>query len=124
MNKSDLFDIFCVFHSFILTQFSASLKTLQSDGGGEYMSNRFQSFLKTKGITHQISCPYTPEQNGLAERKHRHLVETTVTLLQSSQLPSQLWSFAVQTVNYLINRMPSPVLQNQSPLEICLVQFL
>ncbi|KAM2702412.1 hypothetical protein EV2_004130 [Malus domestica] len=118
INKSDLFDSFVGFYSFVLNQFSVSLQMLQSDGGGEYLSHRFQRFLKEKGISHQISCPYTPEQNGLAERKHRHLVETTITLLQNAQLPSHFWSFGCQTANYLINRMPSATLQNKSPFEL------
>lgn len=85
--------------------------------GGEYISNRLQTFLQSKGIEHYKSCPYTPEQNGLTERKHRHIIETTVTLLQYAKLPSQYWFFACQAVVYLINRMPTPVLKNQSPFE-------
>ena len=75
-------------------------------------------FLNSKGIKHQLSCPYTPEQNGLAERKHRHLIETTITLLQNAILPSGFWSYAVQTACFLINRMPSAVLNFKSPFEV------
>lgn len=69
-NKSEVFSIFVKLCAFIQTQFSASIKCLQFDGGGEYTSKMFADFLDTKGIKHMISCPYTPQQSGLAERKH------------------------------------------------------
>ncbi|KAM2231636.1 hypothetical protein ACFX1S_015876 [Malus domestica] len=118
INKSDVFATFVAFYSFVLTQFATAIQTLQSDGGGEYVSKAFQSFLLDKGITHHISCPHTPEQNGLAERKHRHIIETTVTLLQTARLPACFWSYACQTAVYLINRMPSSVLGHKSPFEL------
>lgn len=59
----------------------------------------------------------TPQQNGLAERKHRHVIETTITLLQHASLPSNFWFFGCQTAFYLINRMPIPILQNKSHFE-------
>ena len=59
------------------------------DGGGEYISTSLKNYLFTKGIVHQLSCPYTPEQNGLGERKHRHIVETAITLLQTAHLPNK-----------------------------------
>ena len=118
VNKSDLCSVFVKFHQYVHTQFSCSIKILQTDGGGEYVSKQLQSFLHTKGIIHQKSCPYTPEQNDLAERKHRHLIETTITLLQHAKIPTGFWSYAVHTAAYLINRMPSVVLQNKSPYEV------
>ncbi|KAB2595380.1 hypothetical protein D8674_030830 [Pyrus ussuriensis x Pyrus communis] len=117
INKSDFFDTFVSFCSFVNTQFSTTVKILQSDGGGEYVNHRVHFFLKHQGILHHKSCPYTPQQNGLAERKHRHVIETTITLLQHAYLPSEFWSFGCQTAVYLINRMPTTVLQNKSPFE-------
>jgi histone deacetylase 1/2 len=75
-------------------------------------------FLLNKGISHRLSCPYTPKQNGVAERKHRHIIETTITLLRTAKLPSKFWSYACQTATYLINRMPTVVLHNSSPFEM------
>lgn len=60
---------------------------LQTDSGGEYVSSRFENFLKCKGISHMLSCPYTPHQNAIAEMKHQHIVETAITLMT---LPSYL----------------------------------
>ena len=86
--------------------------------GGEYINHKMQSFLAEKGVVHHISCPYTLEQNGLAERKHRHLIETTITLLQHAHIPFSFWTYVVHIASYLINRMPSTVLDNKSPFEV------
>ncbi|RVW50746.1 Retrovirus-related Pol polyprotein from transposon RE1 [Vitis vinifera] len=67
------------------------------------------------GILHQSSCAHTPQQNGVAERKNRHLVETARTILLHSNVPFRFWEDAVLTACYLINRMPSSVLHDQIP---------
>ena len=73
--------------------------------------------MASEGIKHETSCPYTPQQNGLAERKIGDIVDKGRTLLiQASTL--NLWGFAVMTVVHLINRLPSRILGFQSPLEI------
>ncbi|PKU70208.1 Retrovirus-related Pol polyprotein from transposon TNT 1-94 [Dendrobium catenatum] len=103
------------FFNLIKTQFSATIKILRSDGGGEYQSQNLQSFLLHHGIQHQMSYPYTPEKNGIAERKHRHLIETTRTLLHAAHLPLKFWLEALHTANYLINCLPSKTLQYDTP---------
>lgn len=115
-NKSEVFHYFQYLCALIHNQFSASVKILRSDGGGEYMSLKFKEFLNHKGIIHQISCPHTPEQNGISERKNRHLRET-VTLLQKASLPPLFWYHAYAIATYLINRMPTPTLHMVSPFE-------
>jgi len=72
----------------------------------------------SQGITHQTSCAYTPQQNGVAERKNMHLIETARTLLIHHHVPLRFWGDAVLTACYLINRMPSTVLQHQCPHSI------
>lgn len=84
-------------------------------GGGEYVSNQFQHFLSDKGILHRTSCPHTPKQNGVAECKHRHIVEMGLSFLAQSCLPQQFWVDSFVTANYLINCLPTPVLKNCSP---------
>lgn len=96
-------------------QFSTTIKTLRSNGGGEYIFKAVTSYLASHGIAHQISCPYTPQQNDLMERKHRHLKETTITLLSQASLPSQYWSFAIQTNVSLINLLPTATFGFLSP---------
>ncbi|KAM2874298.1 hypothetical protein COP2_017588 [Malus domestica] len=120
-NKSDVFTIFVRFYNFVLTQFGKHIKSLQTDGGGEYVSHRFTSFLAQKGIVQCISCPYTPQQNGMAERKHRHIVETAITLLNTAGLTPEFWYFACAHSVFLINRMPCKTLLMCSPYQ-CLYQ--
>lgn len=64
------------------------IKVFQSDGGGgEFSSNAFKTLLELHGIHHQYSCPYTPQQNRVVERKHRHIVETGLSLLFQANMP-------------------------------------
>ncbi|RVW15111.1 Retrovirus-related Pol polyprotein from transposon TNT 1-94 [Vitis vinifera] len=81
----------------------------------DYSRSPFTSFMSHHGILHQSSCAYTPQQNGVAERKNRHLVETTRTILLHSNVPFRFWGDTVLTACYLINRMPSSVLHDQIP---------
>ncbi|RVX06403.1 Retrovirus-related Pol polyprotein from transposon RE1 [Vitis vinifera] len=81
----------------------------------DYSRSPFTSFMSHHGILHQSSCAHTPQQNGVAERKNRHLVETTRTILLHSNVPFRFWGDAVLTACYLINRMPSSVLHDQIP---------
>lgn len=62
-------------------------------------------------------CPKHPEQNGLVERKHCHIVETTIVMLSHAHIPSKYWFNACQTATYIINRLPTQVLSNESPYE-------
>ncbi|RVX00280.1 Retrovirus-related Pol polyprotein from transposon TNT 1-94 [Vitis vinifera] len=74
------------------------------DNAREYFSAPFTSFMSHHGILHQSSCAHTPQQNGVAERKNRHLVETARTILLHSNVPFRFWGDAVLTACYLINR--------------------
>lgn len=78
------------------------------------MSNEFQAFLQSKGIISQCSCPLTPQQNGVAERKNRHLLDVVRTLLLESSIPPRFWCEALSTSVHLINRLPSPTLNHVS----------
>lgn len=73
----------------------------------ESMSLPFQEFMASQGIIHQFSCAYIPQQNGVAKRKNRHLIETAWTMLIHHNVPLHSWGDAVLTACYLINRMPS-----------------
>ena len=70
-HKSDVCSVFRIFYHMVLTQFGRSLKIVRSDNGGEYFKRELTDFFHAKGIIHQTSCPETPQQNGVAERKNR-----------------------------------------------------
>ena len=89
---------------------------LRTDQGGEYIGEKLASFFNRVGLSHQKTCTNTPQQNGLAERKKRHLLKVAKALLFTKNVPKFYWGDAVLTVAYLINRMPSKVLENQSPI--------
>jgi hypothetical protein len=80
-NKSETFDCFVKFRRFVENLLSKIIKAFQSDGGREFTSHQFKNYLTSNGTLHRISCPYTTQHNGLAERKHRHVVETGLALL-------------------------------------------
>jgi len=86
---------------------------MQADWGGEYKS--LNSFFKRVGIHHLVSCPHAHQQNGAAERKHRHIVEMGITLLAHSSMPLKFWDEAFLTAVFLINRLPSKVISDDTP---------
>jgi len=113
-SKCEVLSVFKTFLAYIETQFSTGIKVLRSDSGGEYMSRDFHELLLQKGIISHRSCPYTPQQNGAAECKNRHLLDVTRTLLLDSSVPSKFWVETLSTAVYLINCLPSQVLNFNS----------
>jgi hypothetical protein len=117
-NKSVVFDYFKDFHRSIQTQYGAVVKVLRSDNGTEHTNRIFREYLSAQGIHHQTTCLYTPAQNGVSERKNRHLLEVARSMMNSMNVPKQLWGQAVLTAAQLINRMHSRVLEWKSPCEM------
>ena len=114
-SKSDVYTCFIKFKCMVENLFSTKIKSLQSDGDGEYSSTHFKNFLAQSGILHQISCPHISQQNGAAERKHRHVMDTGLALLAHLGLQTKYWVDAFLTAIYLINRLPTPTLSSQTP---------
>lgn len=113
--KSQVKDTFMAYKELVENHFQTRIGTLYSDNGGEFIALR--SYLSQNGIEHLTSPPHTPEHNGISERKHRHIVETALTLLSRAGMSKRYWTYAVNTAVYLINRMPSPVTQMISPFQ-------
>lgn len=113
--KSDARSYLKSFCHLVQNQFNTSVKILCSDNGPEFFMTDFYS---DQGIIHQKSCVETPQQNGLVERKHRHLLQVARALRFQSQIPLRFWSDCVLTATYLINRIPTPLLQNKTPYEL------
>lgn len=116
--KSEFFPVFKTFQKLVENQFNSKIKVFQSDGGGEFMNHALKDHFHASGIKHLVSCPYTPEQNGTAERKHRHIVELGLTMLFHSNVPATHWVEAFFTSAYIGNKLPSSVLKDKSPYEV------
>lgn len=95
-----------------------TVRSLRSDNGGEYLGAALQAFLSAKGIHHQLSTPDSPQQNGVAERLNRTLVESARCLLLHAKRSSNLWGEAIHTANYLKNRKISAATDGQTPYEL------
>lgn len=96
-------------------QLDRKLKVFQTDGGSEFKP--LKEFFNERGIIHRYTCPYTSQQNGMVERKHWHVVETGLTLLAQGSLPLKFWPEAFSTAVYLINYLPTKVLEDMNPHE-------
>ncbi|KAL0745858.1 hypothetical protein Bca101_101627 [Brassica carinata] len=116
--KDRVLEAFKNFQAYVSNHYNAKLKIFRSDNGGEYTSNAFKQHLALHEILHQTSCPYTPQQNGVAERKNRHLMEVARSMMFQTNVPKRFWSDAVISACYLINRIPTRVLEDQSPFEV------
>jgi len=117
-NKNEVIRCFQDFHKMVSTQFGKKVHILRSDNGTEYINKEFAVYLSEQGMLHQNTCPGTPSQNGVAEKKNRHLLEVARSLMFQMNVPKFLWSEAVMTAAYLINRMPSRILGMKSPAEL------
>ena len=80
--------------------------TLRTDGGGEYLSREFSEYLQNQGIRHQQTIPRTPEQNGVAERMNRTLMESVRSMLFDSDLHKRFWAEALSTISRTVVQLP------------------
>ena len=113
--KSDVLQVFQEFQQMVERKFERKIKTVQSDWGGEY--EKLHSFFRRIGIIHHVSCPHAHQQNGIAERKHRHIVEVGLALLANAGMPQKYWGHAFLTAAHLINMLPSKILNFDTPHE-------
>ncbi|GKD75042.1 ribonuclease H-like domain-containing protein, partial [Tanacetum coccineum] len=108
--KDEVFDAFVSYIKLIPNQFDIKNKTVRSDNGTEFVNKKMHTMFCDLGIVHQTSCTHTPQQNGIAERKHRHLLNVARSLMFHGGIPLRFWSNCFLTVVYLINRLPSSML--------------
>ena len=99
--KHEVFGKFQEFKALAERQTSKQIKAIRSDNGGEFVSKAFDEHLKSHGIHHQKTVPYTPQQNGVAERANRTIVERARTMLYARDLDRELWAEAVATAVYI-----------------------
>ena len=114
-SKGETRNLLLNFVIYIKNQFKKDIKTIRSDNGPEF---EYDDLYNKYGIIHQRSCVHTPQQNSVVERKHQHILNVTRSLLFQSNIPKCYWSYAVNHVVHIINRIPSAVLKNKSPYEM------
>lgn len=93
------------------------IKTLNTYGEGEYVSNDFGKFCDHEGIVHEVVPPYTPQQNGVIERNNRSIMNLVRRILNGKILPKELWGEKVSTTAYLLNICLRKKLKNITPEE-------
>lgn len=115
-SKDEALEMFKHYKNEVENQLDKKIKVIRSDRGGEYESP-FGEFCSQHGIIHQTTAPYSPQQNGVAERKNRTLKEMMNAMLISSGLPQNLWGDAILSANYILNRIPQKK-TNKTPYEL------
>ncbi|KAG9454135.1 hypothetical protein H6P81_007039 [Aristolochia fimbriata] len=93
------------------------IKVLRSDRGGEYTLKAFEEFCKENGILHQFTASYTPQQNGVAERKNCAIMNMARSMMKGKTLPKGSWAEAVDCAVYLLNRCPTKSVKFRTPIE-------
>ena len=117
MNKSDVFYYFKMFKNQVEKESSENIKILRLHGGEEYFSLEFSNFFYGTSIRRQFTCRYTPQQNGVAERKNRVIAEIARCMLNEKNMPRCFWADAMLTTVYLINRTPTTIVHIITPEE-------
>jgi len=116
-NKLEAFQKFIEWHTLIGNQLGTKLKVLRTDNGLEFVSEQFNEFCRKVGIKRHKIVSHTPQQNGLAERMHKTILERVRCMLLSAGLPKTFWGEAANTTTYVINRCPSSALDFKTPME-------
>uniref|UniRef100_A0A1J3JNZ9 Retrovirus-related Pol polyprotein from transposon TNT 1-94 n=1 Tax=Noccaea caerulescens TaxID=107243 RepID=A0A1J3JNZ9_NOCCA len=112
--KAEVLTVFPYFLQMIETHYKAVVKAVRSDNAPEL---KFKDLFK-KGIVPFHSCSETPEQNSVVERKHQHILNVARSLMFQSKTPLEFWGDCVLTAVFLVNRLPTPLLNDKSPYEV------
>lgn len=115
--KSEAFSVFKSFKSFVEKQAGYPIKVFRTDRGGEFNSHEFANFCETQGIQRQLTAAYTPQQNGVSERKNRTILNMVRSILTMSGVPKSFWPEAVNWSVHILNRSPTFSVQNMTPQE-------
>ena len=117
-SKDEVFETFLEWKKIVEIQTGRKIKVLRYDNGTEYRNDQFSIFCKNEGISRHFTVRNTPQQNGVAERMNRTLLEKVRCMLSNAGLGKQFWAEAVMYASHLINRLPSATLNGKTPLEV------
>jgi hypothetical protein len=117
-SKDEVFSKFKEFKALIENISERNIKILRSDNGGEYTSKEFVRFCRDVGIKRELTTPYNPQQNDVAERKNRTIMEAVKTMIHDQYLPMCLWTEAAMAVVYVQNRLSHSALGFKTPEEM------
>jgi hypothetical protein len=112
--KDEVLNKFQEFKALVETLSERTIKVLRSDNGGEYTSKEFKNFCKEARIKRELTTPYNPQQNGVAERKNRSIIEEAKEMIHDQGLLMHLWAKASSIVVYVQNRSPHKILGNKT----------
>ncbi|CAA7015065.1 unnamed protein product [Microthlaspi erraticum] len=113
--KDEVLTVFPEFLTMVETQYNAVVKGVRSDNAPEL---KFTALYKKKSIVSYHSCPETPEQNSVVERKHQHILNVARSLMFQAHVPLEYWGDCVLMAVFLINRLPTPLLKDRSPFQV------
>jgi transposase InsO family protein len=117
-SKDEVFSKFKEFKVLIENLSERKIKILRSDNGGEYTSEEFANFCKYVRIKRELTTPYNPQQNGVAEIKNKNIMEAVKTMIHDQDLPMHLWEEATKTIVYVQNRLSHSALGFKTPEEM------
>ena len=115
--KSEAFEQFKKFKTMAEAEKGVKIKSIRSDRGGEFTSDEFRKLCDESGIRKQLTAPYTPQQNGVVERRNRKIMGLVRSMLKEKELPLELWGEAVSTCVYVLNRSSTKGLEGKTPYE-------
>ncbi|GJX27309.1 retrotransposon protein, putative, ty1-copia subclass, partial [Tanacetum coccineum] len=116
-HKHEVFETFKVFQKEVENQLGKTIKSLRSDRGGEYMSQEFLDHLKDHGIIAHRTPPYTPQHNGMSERRNRTLLDMVRSMMSQTTLPKSFWDYALETAARILNMVPTKKVE-KTPYEV------
>ncbi|GKA15002.1 zinc finger, CCHC-type containing protein [Tanacetum coccineum] len=116
-SKDQAFSTFKEFRQKIEMEMRMKVRMLRTDRGGEFTSNEFTRYCKENGIARQLTAPYSPQQNGVVERRNRTVLSTTRSMMKAMKLPLTFWAEAVRHAIYILNRVPTRALEDKTPYE-------
>ncbi|GJX79243.1 zinc finger, CCHC-type containing protein [Tanacetum coccineum] len=115
--KDQAFDTFKEYKKSTENELRTTLKMLRTDRGGEFTSNEFTQYCKENGIARQLTAPYSPQQNGVVERRNRTIMSTTRCMMKATNMPQNFWAEAVRHAIYILNSVPTKALEDITPYE-------